>query len=362
MAQVRLEGLRKVFADQTVAVRDLDLTIQDQEFLTLLGPSGCGKTTTLRMIAGLESPTSGAIYFDDQLVNNITPAKRNIAMVFQTYALYPHLTVRGNLEYPMKKRKVPALERSRLVAETASLLQIEELLDRKPRQLSGGQQQRVALGRAMIRDPLIFLLDEPLSNLDATLRAYMRAELIQLRQRIGKTMIYVTHDQLEAMTMSDRIAILDGGELQQLGTPDEVYNKPINKFVAGFVGTPAMNFFEGEIAEAEGSFTFRSPSLTIPLSQKAATEIKKQSPNKTLVAGIRPEDVIIGTGSVTADVTVVEPAGYETLVFLKAGKENIVARVAAEATPKSGTSTALGFRGSKIHLFDSATEHRIDFE
>ena len=361
MAQVRLEGLRKVFPDQTVAVRDLDLIIKDQEFLTLLGPSGCGKTTTLRMIAGLESPTSGAIFFDDQLVNNITPAKRNIAMVFQTYALYPHLTVRGNLEYPMKKRKVPASERSKLVAQTASLLQIEELLDRKPRQLSGGQQQRVALGRAMIRDPLVFLLDEPLSNLDATLRAYMRAELIQLRKRIGKTMIYVTHDQLEAMTMSDRIAILSAGELQQLGTPDEVYNTPVNRFVAGFVGTPAMNFFEGEIAEINGSLMFRSPSLTIPLSEVVSAEINTQAINKQLVAGIRPEDVILGTGSVIADVTVVEPAGYETLVFLKTGDETIVARVGADATPKSGASTNLGFRESKIHLFDSATEQRIIF-
>ena len=359
MAQVRLENLRKVFADQTIAVRNLDLTIKDQEFLTLLGPSGCGKTTTLRMIAGLESPTSGSIYFDAKLVNNVTPAKRNIAMVFQTYALYPHLTVRGNLEYPMKKRKVPALERSKLVTETASLLQIEELLDRKPRQLYGGQQQRVALGRAMIRDPLVFLLDEPLSNLDATLRAYMRAELIQLRERIGKTMIYVTHDQLEAMTMSDRIAILSAGELQQLGTPDDVYNAPINKFVAGFVGTPAMNFFEGEIEEINGNLMFRSSSVTIPLSEKVSAEVNTQKIKKEVVAGIRPEDVIFGAGSVAADVKVIEPAGYETLVFLKTGDVSIVARVSAEGTPKSGANINLGFRESKMHLFDGTSERRI---
>jgi len=360
MAQVSLKDLRKVFPDQTVAVKNLNLTIKDQEFLTLLGPSGCGKTTTLRMIAGLESPTSGEIYFDEQLVNNITPAKRNIAMVFQTYALYPHLTVRGNLEYPMKKRKVAAAERTKLVSETATLLQIEELLDRKPRQLSGGQQQRVALGRAMIRDPLVFLLDEPLSNLDATLRAYMRAELIQLRERIGKTMIYVTHDQLEAMTMSDRIAILNQGELQQLGTPDEVYNTPINKFVAGFVGTPAMNFFDGEIVQESNNFAFQSSALSIPISQPAAAKLSALPLKKQLVAGIRPEDIIVGSGSVTADVTVVEPAGYETLVFLRADKHNIVARVSAEATPKSGTRTTIGFRESKMHLFAGNDEQRLE--
>jgi multiple sugar transport system ATP-binding protein len=360
MAQVILKELRKVFPDQTIAVKNLDLTIKDQEFLTLLGPSGCGKTTTLRMIAGLESPTSGEIYFDEQLVNNITPAKRNIAMVFQTYALYPHLTVRGNLEYPMKKRKVPTAERSKLVSETATLLQIEKLLDRKPRQLSGGQQQRLALVRAMIRDPLVFLLDEPLSNLDATLRAYMRAELIQLRERIGKTMIYVTHDQLEAMTMSDRIAILNEGNLQQLGTPDEVYNTPINKFVAGFVGTPAMNFFDGELVQTMDNLNFQSSSLSIPLGENAKGKLSNLSTNKKLIAGIRPEDILVGIGSVKAKVTVVEPAGYETLVFLKVDNHSIVARVSAEATPKSGTSTTIGFRESKMHLFDSDNEMRIE--
>jgi len=260
----------------------------------------------------------------------------------------------------MKKRKVPTSERSKLVSETAALLQIEELLDRKPRQLSGGQQQRVALGRAMIRDPLVFLLDEPLSNLDATLRAYMRAELIQLRERIGKTMIYVTHDQLEAMTMSDRIAILNAGELQQLGTPDEVYNTPINKFVAGFVGTPAMNFFDGEIVQESDDFTFQSSSLAIPIAQPTATKLSTLPLRKQLVAGIRPEDIILGSGSVTADVTVVEPAGYETLVFLKVDNHSIVARVSAEATPKSGTTTTIGFRESKMHLFAGDDEQRVE--
>ena len=252
---VKFDKVDKSYDGEVLVVKDLNVDIPKGEFLTMLGPSGSGKTTTLMMLAGFETPTGGEIYLEGEAINKIPPNKRGIGMVFQNYALFPHLTVNENLAFPLEVRKLNKSDIEEKVKKTLDMVELGEFGNRMPLQLSGGQQQRVALGRAMIRDPLIFLLDEPLSNLDATLRAYMRAELIQLRQRIGKTMIYVTHDQLEAMTMSDRIAILDGGELQQLGTPDEVYNKPINKFVAGFVGTPAMNFFEGEIAEAEGSFT-----------------------------------------------------------------------------------------------------------
>ena len=359
MAQVRLENLRKVFGEHTVAVHDLNLVIEDHEFLTLLGPSGCGKTTTLRMIAGLESPTAGSIYFGETLVNDFPPAKRNIAMVFQSYALYPHMTVRGNLEYPLKKRKIPPSERAGKVGKAAAMLQIEDLLERKPRQLSGGQQQRVALGRALIRDPLVFLLDEPLSNLDAKLRAYMRAELIQLRQRIGKTMIYVTHDQLEAMTMSDRIAVLDEGRLLQLATPDEVYNRPVNRFVAGFIGSPAMNFLDGEVAGEDDTLCFRSPEVTIPLAPPLTAAVKAHGVGRKVVAGIRPEDVLIGSGPLAANVSVVEPTGYETLVFLKVGGKDLISRVGAETVVRALTTVEIGFRESNLHLFDGDSGDRL---
>ena len=356
MARVRLEGLRKVFDDNTVAVQGLDLEIEDQEFLTLLGPSGCGKSTTLRMIAGLENPTGGDIYFGADRVNDVAPARRNIAMVFQTYALYPHMTVRGNLEYPLKKRRVPAAERGPMVERTARLLQIGELLNRKPRQLSGGQQQRVALGRAIIRDPQVFLLDEPLSNLDAKLRAYMRAELIELRQRIGKTMIYVTHDQLEAMTMSDRIAVMDMGVLQQCASPNEIYNRPVNRFVASFVGTPAMNFLEGSLSGDGNGARFEAPEVTVPLSAETAARVEGTG---AVVAGVRAEDVLVGEGDVRATVKVLEAAGYETLVFLEVAGNGIISRTGADLALKAGETVPIGLRESRMHFFDPATGARL---
>ena len=356
MSQVRLVNLRKVFGEETVAVHNLELEIVENEFITLLGPSGCGKTTTLRMVAGLESPTEGDIYFGDQLVNDVPPAKRNIAMVFQSYALYPHMTVRGNLEYPLKKRKVPRVERQDRVANAANVLQITELLERKPRQLSGGQQQRVALGRAIIRDPEVYLLDEPLSNLDAKLRGYMRAELIQLHRRVGKTMIYVTHDQLEAMTMSDRIAILNEGRLQQLASPDEVYNKPVNQFVAAFIGSPSMNFIEGEVMSEGSTLKFKSPHVTIELpSEKFAGA----NSGRRVTAGIRPEDVILGSGSHAGEVTVVEPTGHETLVFFNLGEMAMTSRVAADMHVQALQKIDVGFKQSNVHLFDAGTGERI---
>lgn len=357
MARVTLNHLRKVFSDKTVAVHDLNLEVEDEEFLTLLGPSGCGKTTTLRMIAGLENPTSGSIQFGDLTVTEMPPARRNIAMVFQSYALYPHLTVRGNLEYPLKRRGVAKSKWPALVQRAAELLQIESLLDRKPRQLSGGQQQRVALGRAIIRDPQVFLLDEPLSNLDAKLRAHMRAELIQLRRRIGRTMIYVTHDQLEAMTMSDRIAVMDGGWLKQLGTPDEIYHRPADRFVAGFMGTPAMNFIDGELQGEQPRVL--SPAMRSDLPIEVPSGLKSQSPGRRVVVGIRPEDILLGTGSLNAEILVVEPTGHEALVMLKIGDQTLTARVGSEMSLRPMTHIPVEFRASRLHFFDSESGARL---
>ena len=252
MAEVAFEKVRKEFGS-TVAVDDLDLTIDEGEFVSLLGPSGCGKTTTLRMLAGLEEPTGGTLRIGERVVNGVPPSQRDIAMVFQSYALYPHMTVGKNIAYPLRKRGVREPERSERVGATARLLELEELLDRKPRQLSGGQQQRVALGRALVREPEVFLLDEPLSNLDARLRAHMRAELIELHRRIGRTMIYVTHDQLEAMTMSTRIAVMNAGVLQQFATPADIFHRPANVFVAGFIGSPGMSLVSGELISVSES-------------------------------------------------------------------------------------------------------------
>ena len=264
VAGITLERLHKQFGE-FIAVNDLDLDIRPGEFVSLLGPSGCGKTTTLRMLAGLEFPTRGTIRFGERVVNDLAPAKRNIAMVFQSYALYPHMTVAENIAYPLKKRGVPKALRPARVAAVARLLQLETLLTRKPRQLSGGQQQRVALGRALVREPDIFLLDEPLSNLDAKLRAHMRTELIELHRKIGKTMVYVTHDQLEAMTMSSRIAVMRDGFLQQFGTPAEIYDRPANVFVADFIGTPSMTLLDAELHFVGAAAEARIGPLVVPL-------------------------------------------------------------------------------------------------
>jgi len=359
MSRIRLQNLSKIFGDNTVAVKNFSLDIENQEFLTFLGPSGCGKSTILRMISGLEAPSTGYIYFGTKLANDIPPRHRNVAMVFQSYALYPHMTVAGNLEYPLKRRKVPKADRHQMVIETARTLQIEDLLQRRPKQLSGGQQQRVALGRAFIRNPEVFLLDEPLSNLDAALRTYMRAELIQLHQRIGKTMIYVTHDQMEAMTMSTRIVVINRGQLQQSGVPDEVYNKPINKFVASFVGTPTMNFITGELIAQGEKLLFSSHSLSIALSQEQSDALRQNPEKRSVIAGFRPEDVLVGTGSISAEVSVVEPTGYESIVFLNVAGESIVSRVGADFLLAPRVKTTIDLRTNKLHLFNAETEKRL---
>ncbi|PWJ17052.1 ABC transporter ATP-binding protein [Jannaschia seohaensis] len=346
MAAVNFDKVVKSFGAFT-AVHGLDLAIDEGEFVSLLGPSGCGKTTTLRMLAGLEFPTSGEISIGDRVVNDLAPGERDIAMVFQSYALYPHMTVAQNIAYPLKKRGVPKSERGAMVQKTAELLQLTELLSRKPRQLSGGQQQRVALGRALVRDPKVFLLDEPLSNLDAKLRGYMRVELVELHRRLGRTMVYVTHDQLEAMTMSDRIAVMEGGRLQQFAPPTEVYRAPANRFVAGFIGTPAMNLIDGEIRQSGGTWQFHAPGLTLdcpPLLDSAR-------PGPACL-GIRPEGVVFGSGPIEGVVQVVEQTGHENIVVARIGADmRLTGRVGAERVWQAGETVRCGIDIDRAHIF-----------
>jgi multiple sugar transport system ATP-binding protein len=349
MSSVRLDRLRMVFPNGMTGLHGLSLDVADGEFLTFLGPSGSGKTTTLRMIAGLEHPSAGEIWFGSRRVDRLSPADRNVAMVFQNYALYPHMTVRRNLEYPLRKRGVPGDERTARIAEVSGLLKIDMLLERRPRELSGGQQQRVALGRAMVRPSDVFLLDEPLSNLDAELRAHMRAELIQLHRRLGRTMIYVTHDQMEAMTMSTRIAVLSQGRLQQLATPHDVYHAPANRFVAGFVGSPAMNMLPGRLEARGDALHFVSQHFTVALPEYRRAELR-DAPAQ-VVAGIRPEDLDLALGAGNAVVTVVERAGHEAVVWLTLGSQRLVARAKADTPAEPGGSAAIVADSGRMHLF-----------
>ena len=347
MAGVELRRIRKAFGAFT-AVEGLDLAIERGEFVSLLGPSGCGKTTTLRMLAGLEFPTSGEIRIGGRLVNDLPPGRRDIAMVFQSYALYPHMSVAQNIAYPLRKRGVRRAERAAQVAHIAEMLHLTELLDRKPRALSGGQQQRVALGRALVRDPEVFLLDEPLSNLDAKLRGHMRAELVELHRRLGRTMVYVTHDQLEAMTMSDRIAIMEGGRLRQFAPPQEVYAAPADRFVAGFIGTPGMNLIDGHLAREGGRWAFEAPGLSLP-----APPLAEGARGGEACLGIRPEDVRLGDGPVAGTVRIVERTGHETIVVVEvAGGARLTARAPAAAPWRPGEALRLGVEAGRVHLFD----------
>jgi multiple sugar transport system ATP-binding protein len=346
MAEVVFANVRKTFGGFT-AVHGLDLTINEGEFVSLLGPSGCGKTTTLRMLAGLEFPTSGEIRIGGRVVNDVAPGQRDIAMVFQSYALYPHMTVAENIAYPLKKRGVPKAERKEMVAKTAELLQLTELLARKPRQLSGGQQQRVALGRALVRDPKVFLLDEPLSNLDAKLRGYMRVELVELHRRLGRTMVYVTHDQLEAMTMSDRIAVMEGGRLQQFAPPTEVYREPANRFVAGFIGTPAMNLIDGRLTRDGSRWRFEGSGVTLTVDT-----LSRDAEVGDACLGVRPEDVSIGSGPIEGAVQVVEQTGHENIVVVKVGKDvRLTGRAPAGQVWQPGEPVRIGLDAGKAHVF-----------
>jgi multiple sugar transport system ATP-binding protein len=361
MASVKLENIRKEFEGGVIAVRDISIDVNDREFLILVGPSGCGKSTTLRMIAGLEDISAGTLLIDNKVMNDVPPKDRDIAMVFQNYALYPHMTVYENMAFGLKLRKFPKHEIRERVHGAAQLLDIEEFLDRKPKALSGGQRQRVALGRAIVRNPKVFLFDEPLSNLDAKLRVQMRTEIAKLHLRLNATMIYVTHDQTEAMTMGDRIVVMKDGMIMQTDTPLELYHHPLNKFVAGFIGSPSMNFIEGVIRRnAAMKFTGTNVpiSVTIPKQMK---EPLKPYIDKPVVIGIRPEDMSIGKAKgsrMTALVEVVEPMGNEMFVYFKAAGAQIVARV-RPSNVSAGETKELAIVPSKVHFFDSVTENVI---
>lgn len=364
MASVTYEHVTKKFGDM-VAVDDLDIKVDDKEFLVLVGPSGCGKTTALRCLAGLEEVTEGRIMIGDRLVNDVAPKDRDIAMVFQSYALYPHLSVFDNMAFGLKLRKVPKDEIKRRVEKAAGTLGITDLLNRKPRQLSGGQRQRVAVGRAIVREPKVFLFDEPLSNLDAKLRIQMRAEITKIHQQLQTTFIYVTHDQMEAMTMATRIAVINKGKLQQLDTPQNLYNYPTNLFVAGFIGSPAMNFFTATIRK-DGGLVADAGEFQIPLPPDRAKALEAYA-NRNVIFGIRPEDIHdaefvppnIPAAKVPAKVDVTELMGNEILLYLLTGKNTFVARVDPRSKMRVGAEAQVAFNMEKFHTFDPATERSI---
>lgn len=360
MARVFYENVTKRF-DSVVAVKNVTLEVKDREFLVLVGPSGCGKTTVLRMAAGLEEVSEGKIYIGDRMVNAIAPKDRNIAMIFQSYALYPHMNVYDNMAFGLKLRKVPKKEIDNRVNEAAVILGLEKLLYRLPKQLSGGQRQRVAVGRAIVREPQVFLMDEPLSNLDAKLRVQMRAELQKIYQKLKATIIYVTHDQVEAMTLGTRVAVILNGELQQLDHPLKVYGKPINKFVAGFIGSPAMNFIQGKLDKAGDHIFFDSDNFKVVLPDDF-NPILMQHLNKNVTLGIRPEDVLSHElrdpkyqCQLEGKVDFRELMGAETFLYLKIGKTPLVVRVDAMSDTKPGSSYCVFFNLHKLHMFDSET-------
>jgi multiple sugar transport system ATP-binding protein len=357
MATVTFDHVWKRYGE-VIAVGDLTLEIQDEEFLVLVGPSGCGKTTALRMIAGLEEITEGTLKIGDRVVNDLAPKERDVAMVFQSYALYPHMSVYDNLAFGLKLRKVPKAELDRRVREAAATIELTNLLDRKPKQLSGGQRQRVALGRAIVREPAVFLMDEPLSNLDAKLRVATRAEIARLHQRLRTTIVYVTHDQVEAMTMGDRIAVMNFGLLQQVGPPQELYEHPINKFVAGFIGSPAMNFVNVSAKTANGKTMLAGDNFELPLPERLRSAVDKGA--KEMTVGIRPEHFEItdgnapGTGAtVRAKCDVVEFLGNEELLHVRVGEHDLVAIVDASHRVRPGDVLDLYVALDKVHLFDA---------
>jgi multiple sugar transport system ATP-binding protein len=364
MATVTFDGVWKKFGE-VVAVNDLNLKIEDGEFMVLVGPSGCGKTTSLRMIAGLEEISEGTLSIGDRVVNHVAPKDRDIAMVFQSYALYPHMTVYDNMAFGLKLRKTPKDEIKRRVNEAAAMLSAENLLDRKPRELSGGQRQRVALGRAIVREPAVFLMDEPLSNLDAKLRVQTRAEIARLHQRLGTTTVYVTHDQVEAMTMGERIAVMSEARLQQVGSPQELYDHPDNRFVAGFIGSPSMNFLEVDVTRTGDKVQLKGDGIDIPLPDRYMASFKSFSGNK-LIAGVRPEHLDVETappsGSLSGNADVVEYLGNEELIHLTVGGHDIVALIGSEHRVKPGDDLTLNISLDKVHLFDPESTLALDKE
>jgi multiple sugar transport system ATP-binding protein len=370
MAQVTLENLSKVYPEKdgpgVEAVKRINLRIEDREFMVLVGPSGCGKSTTLRMIAGLEEITSGTVAIGDHVVNEVLPKDRDIAMVFQNYALYPHMTVYENMAFGLKLRKLPKADIEARVNETAAMLGLESLLKRRPKALSGGQRQRVALGRAIVRKPKVFLFDEPLSNLDAKMRVSTRTEISKLHARLGATMIYVTHDQVEAMTMGDRICVMKDGDIMQVAEPLELYNHPKNLFVAGFIGSPPMNFFRGVVRRAGGKHSFvednpGGTALSLALDEALSAKVSRHV-DRPLVLGIRPEGIRDTLGSPSAGATaevkveVSEPMGSETLLYLNTGATSFIARVSPTDRYDSGQRVHVAFDLGHVHFFDAATE------
>lgn len=365
MASVKYDHVVKEFGDVR-AVNDLNMEIADKEFMVFVGPSGCGKTTALRLLAGLEEVSSGQIFIGDRVVNDVAPKDRDIAMVFQSYALYPHLSVFDNMAFSLKLRGTPREEIKRRVSEAADILSIHEFLDRKPRQLSGGQRQRVALGRAIVRQPQVFLLDEPLSNLDAKLRGQTRAEISKLHQRLQTTFVYVTHDQQEAMTMADRIAVTNKGKLQQLDTPQALYDRPGNMFVAGFIGSPSMNFFKGKIKKDAGKLFFEAENFTVAIPDNRSKPYFDYV-DKNIIFGLRPDDIHapqfmppnIHAEKISCKVDVIESMGNEIFLYLINGNNNFVARVDPRTYFKVGEDVQVAFNMDNFHIFDSETEMAV---
>jgi multiple sugar transport system ATP-binding protein len=365
MASLSLRHIYKKYPGNVVAVKDVNIEIEDKEFIVLVGPSGCGKSTTLRMIAGLEEISEGELYIGDRLVNDIAPKDRDIAMVFQNYALYPHMTVFDNMAFGLKLRKVPKDEIKRKVEEAAKILDLSHLLQRKPKAMSGGQRQRVALGRAIVRNPQVFLLDEPLSNLDAKLRAQMRTEISKLHKKLGTTFIYVTHDQTEAMTMGDRIVVMKDGIIQQIDTPQALYERPGNKFVAGFLGSPQMNFIDAVLRKGNSYYVEFAGGARIDIPAAKVTNDLAKYVDKDVIMGIRPEAIhddemflsTATTGIVNANVEITEMMGAETFLYLNCAGVSLTARVDPRSTAKSGDNIKIALDPNKIHLFDKDADN-----
>jgi len=365
MAQVALRNIVKTF-DRTPAVQGIDLDIADREFIVLVGPSGCGKSTTLRMIAGLEEATSGEIFIGDDLVNDVPPKDRDIAMVFQNYALYPHMTVYENMSFGLRLKRFPKPEIKERVENAARILDITDLLGRRPKQLSGGQRQRVAMGRAIVRNPKVFLFDEPLSNLDAKLRVQMRTEIKKVHQKVTTTTVYVTHDQVEAMTLADRVVVMNGGRIEQIGPPNELYHNPKTRFVAGFIGSPAMNFLPCRLVESDGALSVRlTDRLALPVPASRTARYRAHVGNE-LIFGLRPEDITEGRGDLApgcapfeAQLDVVEPLGMETMVYFLVDGTEICGRVTPTAAGTAGEVMRLVADMNHMHLIDPRTDQVI---
>jgi multiple sugar transport system ATP-binding protein len=369
VASVTFRHVYKRYGNSANAVKDLNIDVADKEFLVFVGPSGCGKSTSLRMLAGLEEISDGEILIGDRVVNNVAPKDRDVAMVFQSYALYPHMTVYENMAFGLRLRKTPKQIIDQRVREAAKSLGIEQLLDRRPRQLSGGQRQRVAVGRAIVREPAVFLMDEPLSNLDAKLRVEARSFISKLHQRLGTTFIYVTHDQVEAMTMGTRICVMSAGELQQIDTPFNLYHNPRNVFVAGFIGSPAMNFFDGTLKDVDGKLVVQTHAYQLPIPA-TKYDVYRPHAGKRVVVGIRPEDISdvdyqpsgIVPAVVEANVDVVEQMGNEIILYLEEQGKTFVSRTDPRTQARAGQRMGIAFNTDNIHLFDAETELSLAYD